>query len=363
MQEDAVEVSFCDLCGRSIPAGDLGGGKVQRVQGKTLGSCCLPALRGALVVGGAAGGGAVPPSVTTRSVGDGRLMAVAVVLLAAIAAATIFLDQKLTGIDGQWRQVLDEVRQAQRSDSDVLQSMGVAMDGAARRTDVDGLVARLTETLAGQGQRDEAAQQKLAGLQGELTALRQEFRAVSSQTIDYRPLFEDLRQRQQRLADGLQAAQSAPVTPAPVATPAPSAGDTGGEVVPAVALPEALAAQVKKLKSTDPAVRFEAADELLRSKNPLVLPHLLPMASDADAFVRRLAVDGLRDWKHAEVVEALLAALADADENVRDSAWGSLKHVTGQKIAFETTASKDARARAIQRWRDWWEKNKAGFGS
>jgi HEAT repeats len=369
MQEDAVEVSFCDLCGTSIPVGDLGNGRALRHQGKTLGSCCLPALRGALVVGGANPGGgtavpsAVPASTASRSSGDGRLMAVAVVLLAAIAAATIFLDQKLTGADAHWRTSQDELRQAQRSDSDVLQAIGVAMDGAARRADVDTLAARFTDSIAGQQQRDESVQQKLAVLQSELATLRQEFRAASSQAIDYRPLFEDLRQRQQRLGEALQAVQSMPAPAAPVAAPTPAAGEPVGDAAPEPALPDALATQVKKLKSTDPAVRFEATDELLRSRNVQVLPYLLPVAADADAYVRRLAVDGLRDWKHAEVVEVLLTALADADENVRDTAWVSLKQVTGQKLPFETTASKDARARAIQRWREWWDKNKAGFGS
>jgi HEAT repeats len=227
------------------------------------------------------------------------------------------------------------------------------------------LAARFTDSIAGQQQRDESVQQKLAVLQSELATLRQEFRAASSQAIDYRPLFEDLRQRQQRLGEALQAVQSMPAPAAPVAAPTPAAGEPVGDAAPEPALPDALATQVKKLKSTDPAVRFEATDELLRSKNVQVLPYLLPVAADADAYVRRLAVDGLRDWKHAEVVEVLLTALADADENVRDTAWVSLKQVTGQKLPFETTASKDARARAIQRWREWWDREQHldDFGS
>ena len=119
---------------------------------------------------------------------------------------------------------------------------------------------------------------------------------------------------------------------------------------------------MKKLSATDPAVRFEAVDELLRSKNALVLPPLLPLARDPDSFVRRLTVEGLRDFKRPEVVEALLVALVDSDDNVRDTAWRSLKEVTGQKFPFETNATKDARARAVQRWQEWWEKNKATFG-
>jgi hypothetical protein len=361
MLEDVVEVSFCDLCGTSIPAGDMSNGKALRHQGKTLGGCCLPALRSALVVGGGGAGLAASPA---RPGSDGRLMAVAVVLLAAIAAATIFLDQKLTGADAQWRSAHEELRLAQRSDSDVLQAIGVAMDGAARRSDVDVVLTRVAELAAEQRGGGEL-QQKMTLLQGEVATLLQEVRAASRQTIDYRPLFEDLRQRQQRLSEAMQAAAAAPSAAQAQSAPPLGTGATEPEAgaVAAPELPDVLAAQVKKLQSPDPAVRFEAADELLRSKNALVLPFLLPMTNDSDAFVRRLAVDGLRDWKHAEVVEALLAAMADADENVRDTAWSSLKQVTGQKFAFETTASKDARARAIQRWRDWWDKNKAGFGS
>lgn len=102
---------------------------------------------------------------------------------------------------------------------------------------------------------------------------------------------------------------------------------------------------------------------MLRSKNPAVVDRLLPLARDPDSFVRRLTVEGLRDWKTAPVVDALLAGLEDADENVRDTAWRSLKEVTGQKFPFETLATKDARGRAVQRWTEWWESNKATFGS
>jgi hypothetical protein len=370
MQEDAVEVSFCDLCGTSIPVGDLGSSRALRYQGKTLGACCLPALRGALGVGpGPAAGLAGPGQAAAgahRGNHDGRLIAVAVVLLAAIAAATIFLDQKLSTADGQWRASHEHILQAQRSDGDVLQGIGVAMDGAARRLDVEAVATRVTDLVAAQQQRADELQKKFDGLQVDLAAVRQELRATASQIIDYRPLFEDLRQRQQRLGDAVQAAVAAPAA-APVAAPAAAApaaavGEQGAPPA-AAALSEALSAQVKKLQSADPAVRFEAADFLLRSKDAAVMPFLVPLSRDADAYVRRLAVDGLRAWKHADVVEALLAALADADENVRDTAWSSLKEVTGQKLPFETTATKEARARAIQRWREWWDKNKASFGS
>ena len=111
-------------------------------------------------------------------------------------------------------------------------------------------------------------------------------------------------------------------------------------------------------------IRFEAVDALIGSKNPAVLKHLLPMARDADLYVRRLTVEGLRDFKQAEAVEQLIAALADSETTVAETAYGSLKKLTGQKIPFDAASpSKDTRLRGQQRWQEWWDKNKATFGS
>jgi HEAT repeat protein len=110
-------------------------------------------------------------------------------------------------------------------------------------------------------------------------------------------------------------------------------------------------------------VRFEGVDDLIRSKSAEAVPLLLPMTRDADPFVRRLVVEGFASWKRADVVDALLGGLVDGDEYVRDTAWRSLREVTGQKIPFEAAGGKDARARAVARWQEWWEKNKAAFGA
>ncbi len=102
----------------------------------------------------------------------------------------------------------------------------------------------------------------------------------------------------------------------------------------------------------------------MRSKNEAVLPHLLPITNDPDPFVRRVTMDGLAGFAKPEAVDALLGGLADSDENVRDTAWRSLREVTGQKFAFDAfNPSKEVRARAQQRWLEWWEKSKATFGT
>ncbi|MGC6489424.1 MAG: HEAT repeat domain-containing protein, partial [Planctomycetota bacterium] len=130
----------------------------------------------------------------------------------------------------------------------------------------------------------------------------------------------------------------------------------------AAALPAPLAEQVANLAAADPALRFEAVDVLIESKEPKVLVHLLPLVRDPDAFVRRLTVEGLREFRRPAAVDALLEALADEDENVCDTAWRSLRDVTGQRLPFDASASKEARSRAAKKWRDWWAGARDTFG-
>ena len=94
-----------------------------------------------------------------------------------------------------------------------------------------------------------------------------------------------------------------------------------------------------------------------------VVEHLLPMAKDNDVLVRRLVVDGLKDFKQATVVDVLLVALADPADIVADTAWRSLKDMTGQKMPFDAKGSREERSRAQKVWRDWWDKNRNAFGS
>ena len=290
-------------------------------------------------------------------------MPVAIVLLAAIAAATIFLEQKFSAADAKWLKTQETLMDAQQAQGQVLQRLDMAMDGVARRADFDAAEARLAE-VGGSLHRSADADKQATALAKDLAALRQEVRTLAGQLIDYRPLFEEQRGRQQHVLEllaGLRDTALAAPGPAPAVVVSPPAGPAASPAIPG--LSAAVLAQLDRLRSNDALVRSLAVEELFHQKNPDLLVQLLPMTKDEDPFVRRLTVDYLRDYKQAAVVEALLAALGDVDENVRDTAWGSLKHLTGQKLPFETTAAKDARARAVQRWLDWWEKSKATFGS
>lgn len=354
MQPNEVEVVFCDLCGASVPAADLASQAAVPFQGKVVGACCLGALRSA----------GAPTAATPRAAaGDGRLLTIAIAMLAGLAAVAIFLDQKVADVDRQVQDNHEQVLQRLGAGGEVLQSVSMSLDGAARKSDLDALAERLGVVEGGLMAAGEQDRQVLEQLRQGVAGLQQQQQRRDAATIDYRPLFDDLRQQLQRQAAAIAELRTsaaahnvaeAAVPPPEVPVPDPSA---------ASGLPPAIQALVAKLGSSDPALRFEAVDELVRSKEPAVLPHLLPLARDPDAFVRRLTVEVLRDFKHVDAVEALLVALGDGDENVRDTAWRSLRELTGQKLPFEATASKDARARAQQKWQEWWDKNKTTFGS
>jgi hypothetical protein len=176
-------------------------------------------------------------------------------------------------------------------------------------------------------------------------------------------LKQQLQRQSTAIAELRNAPPAAPAAPVEAASPPPDSGEKDNQGGGAAALPAPLLEHARKLQSTDPAVRFEAVDQLLRSKDPIVLPSLMPLLRDPDSLVRRLVVEGFADHKRPEVVDALLTGLGDADDRVRETAWRSLCAVTGQKLPFDTKASAEARTRAQQRWQEWWDKNKATFGS
>jgi hypothetical protein len=369
MQQDAFEVMFCDLCGTSVPAADVDRGAAIHHKGKTVGACCLPpgwagpsAVAAAATPGAGAPATPAPAAAAGRAPAEGRLLPVALVLLAAIAAATIFVDQRLASADRRARLQYDNVVQAMRSDSDVLQAVALGMDSVAKRPDLDTLAERLTAVDGSAQLAQEQVRQQVESLRQVVAGLQQDVRAVAKNAIDYRPLFDDLRQQMQRHGVALADLRAASV--APVGAPAPEASRPPEPSNATPAVPAPVAEAMRQLDSSDPAVRFEAVDKLLATKDLAVLPGLLPLTRDVDSFVRRLTVEGLREFKHATAVEALLAALLDTDENVRETAWESLKVLTNQKLAFDPLSkNKDVLQRGHQRWLEWWEKNKATFGT
>jgi hypothetical protein len=356
MQPDPVEVTFCDLCNTSVALTDLEQGTAVRHMGKTVGACCLPALRGGGVPDG---GGGARKEVGRPEAGRGetRFLTAAIAMLAAITAATLYIDHRIASVEHAARQDFDTVVRDLKAQADVVMRLSTDLDGVARKQDVEDLGARLARIDTSNGEGREQVRHELEMQNQALALLGQRVGDLQASRVDHKPQLDSISQALQQQAVALAELKAMPRRDALPAVDAPPPGMPE----PVSGLPGNLAHQVARLQEADPAARFEAVDELLRSKNGAVLEHLLPMAKDADIFVRRLTVEGLREFRQSTVVEVLLVALADPEEIVRDTAWRSLKEVTGQKLPFEATASKEVRARAQQRWQDWWEKNKAGF--
>jgi hypothetical protein len=346
MDQQPVEVLFCDLCGTSVPVQDLERGLAVRQAGKLIGHCCLQQLR-------------PQPDARTAS-GDARLLPVALLVLCAIAAATMFLDHRV-GDEAQHQHTgTRDVKRTVEDQAAQLKTLSDSIEAGATRDQIAAVVDRIEAQERAVREFETGLQASQGKSQALLDELRGRLDALERSQPDYRPLFESLQAqlRQQTVTlSELKAMPKAPAEqPKPMEQPVPDAAPPPG-------LPAQIAHQVQRLMDPDPAVRFEAVDELLRTKDPRVREPLLPLAKDADLFVRRLVVEGLREFKHGTCVEALITALADPEEIVRGTAWESLQKLTGQKIPFEANASRENRQRAQARWQEWWNKNKATFGA
>ncbi len=359
---ETLQVLFCDLCNTSVPLSDVQSGAAVQHAGKTVGSCCLSVLRTPAANGAASGS----PATSQRPGSEGRVLSLGVVLLGAIAVSVLFLDFRLGEAEDRSALRLTRLGENLKAQADVVQDTSVKLDALASRADLDRIEGALTAMQAA-GEQDSARVRELgAGLEAanaSLRALQTAVQRLEAAKPDYGPAFDDVRRQLQEMSasmSDLLAKPRAAVSPATgggEAMDAPKAPEADG-----TGLPAALAHQVRRLADADEGTRFEAVDELLRSKDVRVLPGLLPMAKDPDAFVRRLVVEGLKDFASKESVDTLLVALADPEQIVRSSAWLSLKALTKQDLPFDAAQNREARQKAQAKWQEWWDKNRATFG-
>jgi hypothetical protein len=360
---ETLQVLFCDLCNTSVPLSDVQSGAAVQHAGKTIGSCCLPVLRGSASPATAAGGEVAAAS---RSSSEGRVLSLGVVLLGAIAVAVLFLDFRLGEAEERTAKELNRLQETLKAQADVVQDTSVKLDSFASRSDLDRIEGALTAMQA-MGEQDAARARELGtGLEAasaSLRALQMAMQRMEAAKVDYGPALDDVRRQLQEMSAALSELAAKPrasVDPGSAVAdpmPAPKAPE-----MDATNLPAAILHQVRRLADMDEGTRFEAVDELVRSKDARVLPNLLPMAKDPDAFVRRLVVEGLKDFPSKETVDVLVVALADPEQIVRSSAWLSLKALTKQDLPFDAAASRDARQKAQAKWQEWWEKSRATFG-
>lgn len=350
VMDDSLEVFFCDLCNTSVPEHDLAIGVAARFKGRVIGGCCIGELRGRS---------------SADRVGRGSsagLLGVAVLLLVAIAGATVFLEWRLSNETAQLGSRFGGLEGADSRHEQSLAALDTRLSAGVVRSDLEALGSRLAslETTVREGGKVldgsvGGAKEQIALVLRDLedlrrgqreqltnlTAFEREFRAIASDVAVLKAM--------PRVQPPARRDPELPVTEDSV----PAAIDAS--------LPPELAHEVARLRDADPGIRFEAVDKLVSSKNSAVREPLLAMVKDADLFVRRLTVEGLQYFRHAQTVVVLLDALMDPEEIVRHTAHASLQALTGEKIAFDAAGSREQRAQEQRRWREWWDKNKDGF--
>ena len=348
--EDNLEVHFCEICSASIPLKDLEIRAARQVKGKVIGACCLAELAPtAEKVGGA------PASLT----------ALGVVFLASLAAATIWLEYRLTRTTGDLEGSLGMISSSVGAQNERWGGLQGQLEKFADKEAQASISSRVGDVLAAQ----ESIQAKLAELGdgqaqtrtqlGELGQDLGSVKKIDSQTsVRLEIVARELRQLSRDVAALAAMPRSTPK--------APLGEDLRDPIPPVVVAPKAdlppnLANQVGLLKSDDAGNRFEAVDQLIQSNDRRVLVHLLPMLKDPDLFVRRLTAEGLGNFKDARTVDALIVGLADPEGIVRHAAYSALKTMTGQEIPFDAEGSGRARNSAQKKWKAWWSKAKADF--
>ena len=125
----------------------------------------------------------------------------------------------------------------------------------------------------------------------------------------------------------------------------------------------------KLLKHASADRRLKAAEALVALDDPSGIPVLKETLSDKTVYYRQRAVTALSGCRSKEVVEPLLFAMSDEDANVRNSAGSGLVAVLAALFPYRKfdlvkagydarNGTAQARADAIAKVRDWWEKNR-----
>ncbi len=350
--EDNLEVYFCEICSESIPVKDLETGTARQVKGKVVGACCLAELA---------------PKADRAGASPASLTALGVVFLAGLAAATIWLEYRVTSTAGELDGRLDTITTNVGSQNERWGSLEGQLEKFAdkagqssinrRLAELQGALESIKTQLDRVGEDHADAKTRFEGLESGLSAVKKLGEESNPSLKAIGAEVQQLSREVAALAAMPRAAVKQPVVGDEPMEPAPVAK----EAVRKDGLPANLAHQVARLKDSDPGNRFEAVDQLIQSKDERVREHLLPMLKDPDLFVRRLTAEGLSGFKHVTTVDALIVALADPEGIVRHTAYTSLKKLTGQNIAFDPEASASARNSAQRKWRDWWSKNRATF--
>jgi hypothetical protein len=350
-----MKIYFCDLCNESIPQEDLEQNRVTSVRGKMICARCVPTI--AAPAGGAVAAAAGPAAAPS----SGALGAAILALLVGIAGLCVAWDAK-GRLDRQTdpaphflslEQSVSQLRdQATRLEA-ALHDQGDAV------TKMNGEPPKLREELAAELARIEGVERDMNELKSLLANLRSDRELVAKLELVQGRFEQDLGEMRTGIS-GLQAKVTALGAAPPAAAPPNAAAPAPADPTPA------LDADTKKLladfNSKDGAVRWSAVDRIAKRHDPTLLPYLLPMLDDADAFVQFRAISAMRELNAKSSVGRLIKLLRDNDAIVRGEAQDALNTLTGNPMRFDLDNGAPAdREKGVKAWEEWYEKNKSRF--
>ncbi|MEW6073789.1 MAG: HEAT repeat domain-containing protein, partial [Planctomycetota bacterium] len=307
---------------------------------------------------------AAPPALAAAaapvgSAGAGVAVFLASVALLVTAGTSAYLyDRFDTAHAAQKNEIERTARDAQgridRTDERIGMQLEEAQEKMSRsEQDLAVLQVRLDEAAKSIGDRVSDLRTEVARLAEEITGLEEVRVEVSSHGKQLNQMSgrdADLTSQMLRLADRLRELEERPVE-APVAT------------APVETEPSHPAwwSHVGDLKNTSSSTRWQAVTALGDTADPAVAEYLVPMLKDVDIFVRMATARVLGDLRAPIGIPALIDALEDPEASVREAAVVALRAVTGREQNFDPNAKESDRAKAVRRWREWWEKAQDEF--
>lgn len=389
-----MDIQFCDLCNESIPVSHINGGKAFRHAGRLICVACDKAMGGGgdpdatlQDDSGSKGAGAAdraggkqdhgipvdaPKALSepvTRRSGGSAGIAVGLLALLVAGSGLVLLMERLESNEQHWL-ALDQAREQgerdwiqQAADRDARLDAQLAATREQSMAQVAELGGKFEQVFQDIGEREQEHGAILAELGSQLGQLRGEISSEGSELGKRVGALSDsvekLRVDQGFYADRLSQLDEqlrGVLTMRPVALAAidPTAASAAPGADQGTAAP--WASLVQDLDHGEAGIRMDTVYELAETGDKRVVPHLVPMLSDADLFVRMATARSLMDLDGRAGVPALIDTLSDASGAVRDAAVVALRRITGREFGFVPLASEAERSKRIKAWRDWWKK-------
>ena len=304
---------------------------------------------------------AVPgaPAAPMTSTGAAVAVTLATIALLFAVGATAFLFDRIDSQHAEQVSSIDKVEDNAKVKTEAAEAKAFSMFeeawaelGRSREELVD-LQSNLADASSAHREMVGDLRDDLAQIAEELTGLeevRLELSGHGKQLNQVTGRASDLHEQILRLGDRLQELEERPIE-IPVATVPTEEGPSRPEWWPHVA----------ELRSQNSGTRWQAVTALGESGDPAVAEYLAPMLKDPDIFVRMATARVLGDLEAPIGIPALIDALEDPEASVREAAVVALRSITQREHRFDPTAKESDRAKAVRRWREWWDKAQDDF--